>query len=94
VQNTTAVEFGPPVAPDWLTERGAQIWADLIKDAARYGITDLESTLLGNLCNLQGAVADCFKCGAAPPAVVLAEIRRMMQALRIPPRRASSRDER
>jgi hypothetical protein len=73
--------FGPPVPPDWLTPAGEQIWTELIKDAAHYGITDLEATMFANLCNWQGCIADCFRAGITPPASALAEVRRMMQAL-------------
>jgi hypothetical protein len=69
---------GLPAQPDWLTAAGHEVWLD---NVGRVGsgrvVTERDSTLFGNFCNLQGALILAWRAGDVPPAAYLAEARRM-----------------
>lgn len=67
-----------PVQPTWLTEAGQLEWLDNIGRVASTRLaTETDSVLFGTLCNLAGALAQCWQSGAVPPAAHLVELRRL-----------------
>ncbi len=71
----------PPTPPDWLTARGLEVWGELVPHVVRSRMaTDDDSTGLGNLANLIGALATAWQAGDVPPISALAEARRMAAA--------------
>jgi hypothetical protein len=69
-----------PVQPDWLTEAGAAVWLDDIgRVSSTRMATELDSDLFATYCNLQGAIASCWRSGEVPPATHLMEARKMQE---------------
>ena len=66
-----------PQAPDTLTAAGRAVWADLIEHVAATKLaTNADALMLGNLCNLQGAINKSWEDGLCPPMTALVEARR------------------
>jgi hypothetical protein len=67
-----------PLMPAWLTAEGEVEWADLLPRVAALA-SEVDSALLGQLANLQGAMATCWRGGEVPPAAYLSEHRRLSE---------------
>lgn len=69
-----------PVQPDWLTEAGQEVWMDDIGRVAdgRF-VTERDTTMFANYCNLQGAINQAWRSGGVPPAAHLSEARKMAE---------------
>lgn len=69
-----------PLKPDWLTAAGEEVWID---DIGRVGhghlVTERDSTMFANYCNLQGAINLAWRAGEVPPAAHLMEARKMAE---------------
>ena len=72
------LELAPLAPPDWLTSEGGQIWARDSALAARY-VSDLDTSMFANYCNLLGAITKCWQSGDTPPGAYIAECRRMAE---------------
>lgn len=69
-----------PSQPDWLTVAGEEIWQDDIGRVAQGKlVTERDSTMFGNYCNLQGAIVLAWRAGEVPPAAHLVEARKMAE---------------
>ena len=66
--------------PDWLTAAGEEVWIDDIGRVGSVGLaTELDTTLFGTYCNLQGAAILAWRAGGVPPIAALAEIRKLAE---------------
>ncbi len=69
-----------PAKPDWLTTAGEEVWID---DIGRVSVgrlvTERDSTMFANYCNLQGAITMAWRSGEVPPAAHLMEARKMAE---------------
>lgn len=69
-----------PQKPDWLTAAGEEVWLD---DLGRVSVgrlvTERDSTMFANYCNLQGAINMAWGSGEVPPAAHLMEARKMAE---------------
>ena len=69
-----------PQQPDWLTEAGREVWLD---DIARVTtgslVTERDSTMFGQYCNMIGAINEGWRQNIAPPTSALAEARKMAE---------------
>jgi hypothetical protein len=69
-----------PMQPPWLTEAGQEVWLDDIgRVAPGRLISERDSTMFANYCNLQGAIVIAWRLGAVPPAAHMAEARRLAE---------------
>lgn len=69
-----------PMEPDFLTDSGRQVWLDNIGRVAQIKtLTELDSEIFANYCNLQGCIRDAFRAGAVPPAAFMSEARKMAE---------------
>lgn len=77
-------ERGMPQRPDWLTAEGEEVWLDDIgRVSSTRAVTESDSTMFANYCNLQGAIIQAWRSGAVPPAAHLMEARKMAEQFRI-----------
>jgi hypothetical protein len=67
-----------PMMPSWLTAEGEAEWADLLPRVAPLA-SEVDSSALGMLANLQGALAACWRSGEVPPITAIAEHRRLSE---------------
>ena len=81
----TVVDAGIlPQMPGWLTPFGEEVWMENIgRVSSIHGISELDTDLFGNYCNLQGAIAAAWAGGEVPNSRTLAEARKMQESLRI-----------
>jgi phage terminase small subunit len=71
-----------PQKPDNLSAEAEAIWdEDLPRAIAAGTVTELDSTLFRNYCNLQAAIDKCHAAGSVPPGAHLAEARRLQELL-------------
>jgi hypothetical protein len=64
--------------PSWLTPAGEEAWLELLPQATTVGlVSELDSTALGQLANLTGALATCWRAGQVPPIMAITEHRRL-----------------
>jgi hypothetical protein len=69
-----------PIEPNWLTSAGSEVWLDEIgRVSASLFVTERDSTMFGNYCNLQGAINLAWASGDVPPAAHLMEARKMAE---------------
>ncbi len=69
-----------PLKPDWLTAAGEEVWIDDIGRIAQGRfMTERDSTMFGQFCNLQGAIIMAWRSGEVPPACHLVEARKMAE---------------
>lgn len=69
-----------PLQPDWLTPEGQDVWLeDLGRVATHSLVSELDSTVFGNYCNLQGAINKAWRLGEVPPAAYIMEARKMAE---------------
>ena len=69
-----------PIEPDWLTPHGSEVWIDEIgRVSASFFVTERDSTMFANYCNLQGAINQAWRAGEVPPAAHLMEARKMAE---------------
>ncbi len=69
-----------PVQPEWLTDAGRQVWLDDIgRVAGGKLVTEADSTMFANYCNLQGAISLAWRANEVPPAAMLMEARKMQE---------------
>jgi hypothetical protein len=69
-----------PIEPTWLTSAGREVWLDEIgRVSAGFFVTEHDSTMFGNYCNLQGAINLAWMSGEVPPAAHLMEARKMAE---------------
>lgn len=69
-----------PRQPDWLTGGAIEVWQDDIgRVTANRLVTEADTMIFTNYCNLQALVIRCFKAGEAPPIAALAEVRKMQE---------------
>ena len=77
-------DAGTPQQPEWLSPFGKEVWLDNVDKVCKANSSAaLDTDLLGNFCNLQGAVIAAWRSGGLPPITALVEVRRMMELLRI-----------
>ena len=70
----------PPVAPDWLTEAGKEVWMDDVSRVCSTRlVTEMDSTLFATYCNMQGASMLAWRSGSVPPTTHVAETRKMAE---------------
>lgn len=70
----------PPIAPDWLTEAGRDVWLDDIGRVLTVGtVTELDSTLFATYCNMAGALTLAWRAGEVPPVTAISEVRKMQE---------------
>lgn len=69
-----------PRQPEWLTPEGQMIWLEDIGRVIHHGLVgELDSTVFGNYCNLQGAIAKAWRLGEVPPSAAISEARKMAE---------------
>jgi len=69
-----------PQQPDWLAGEAIEVWQDdLGRVTAGRLVSEADTTIFTNYCNLQALVIRCFKAGEAPPIAALAEVRKMQE---------------
>lgn len=69
-----------PRRPDWLTAAGEEVWADdLGRVCEGRLVSERDSTMFANYCNLQGAINMAWRAGEVPPAAHLTEARKMAE---------------
>lgn len=69
-----------PVRPDWLTAAGDEVWLDEIgRVAGGKLVSERDSTMFANYCNLQGAINLAWRSGEVPPAAHLMEARKLAE---------------
>lgn len=69
-----------PAQPDWLTAAGEEIWQDEIgRVASGRLVSERDSTMFANYCNLQGAIVMAWRAAEVPPAAHLMEARKMAE---------------
>ncbi|HEV7285197.1 MAG TPA: hypothetical protein VGN75_10095 [Kaistia sp.] len=69
-----------PARPEWLTAAGEEVWIDDIgRVAAGRLVTEKDSTMFANYCNLQGAIVMAWRAGDVPPTASLMEARKMAE---------------
>ena len=70
--------------PDWLTAEGEMVWIDdFPRVQSVSGAREVDTTLFGNYCNLQGMINRRWGQDECPPITAMTEVRRMQEALRI-----------
>jgi hypothetical protein len=70
-----------PIPPEWLTEAGREVWdEDIGRVSSIRMVTELDSTMFAQYCNLQGATVACWRSGEVPPAAHLNVLRLMSDA--------------
>jgi hypothetical protein len=73
-----------PMRPAWLTAEGEEVWLDDIgRVEASKLVSEKDSTLFANYCNLQGMIVRCWRKGEAPPITALMETRKLQELLGI-----------
>lgn len=71
---------GLPSKPDWLTAAGEEVWIDEVgRVAVGKFVSERDTTMFANYCNLQGAINQAWKAGEVPPAAHLMEARKMAE---------------
>lgn len=77
---TIATPQGLPQEPDWLTDAGAEVWrAEVGRASSHKMVTESDSAMFAQFCNLQGAIKMAWLAGSVPPAAHLMEARRMAE---------------
>lgn len=72
--------LGLPAKPDWLTAAGEEVWIDEIgRVAVGRFVSERDTTMFANYCNLQGAINMAWRSGEVPPAAHLMEARKMAE---------------
>jgi hypothetical protein len=80
-----------PMQPDWLTDAGKEVWLDdLSRVIATKLVTERDSTMFANYCNLQGAINLCWRSNEVPPAAHLTESRKLAEQFGILGRKSRS----
>jgi hypothetical protein len=73
-------QHGLPSKPDWLTAAGEEVWIDEVgRVAVGRFVSERDTTMFANYCNLQGAISLAWKAGGVPPAAHLMEARKMAE---------------
>jgi hypothetical protein len=77
-----------PTQPDWLTAAGEEVWMDDVGRATL--LSEADTTLFGNYCNLQGCIIMAWRAVArgeegasAPPIVAINQVTKMQELLGI-----------
>jgi hypothetical protein len=71
---------GRMLQPDWLTAAGEEVWMDDIGRVSHGRlVTERDTTMFANYCNLQGAINMAWRAGEVPPAAHLMEARKMAE---------------
>ncbi len=71
---------GMPMQPDWLTTAGEEVWQDDLGRVSQHRlVSETDSTLFAQYCNLQGAIIQAWRAGEVPPAAHLMEARKMAE---------------
>jgi len=77
---TPTIAGEPPVAPDWLTPEGREVWAvDIVRVERGRLATERDSTSFANYANLQGQIIKAWRLGETPPAAYLSESRKLAE---------------
>jgi hypothetical protein len=67
-----------PAMPSWLTPAGEEAWAELLPQLLAAGlVSELDSSTVGMLANLSGALTTCWRAGEVPPIMAITEHRRL-----------------
>jgi phage terminase small subunit len=77
--------------PDWLTAAGEEVWMDDIARAAQMKlVSEADTTMFGNYCNLQGYIIMAWRKLAsgdpeavAPPIVAINQVTKCLNLNRI-----------
>jgi phage terminase small subunit len=73
----------PPIMPAYLSPRAQEIWMEEISRVMQAGVSELDSSMVGDYCSLYARVQEAFEAGGVPPAAHLTELRRTRELLGI-----------